>query len=363
MREVDQDIQERLLTDARAVLSAWRLDAGAWRLAGAIPGAQGGLWRPVVETDTGLWLLRKQAPDLTLDDMRFRHAYMEHLANAGLPVPRLLPTTEGRTWAPIQDGIYELQSYLPGDAFASDDSVTRVEDAAVRLGALHQAAASFGWAPHIWPEERSAIALAQAYTGRIRQAASAAWENSQVGRELVRVADACEERIAVASGTFDARPGLPNLHIHGDYLPHNLAFAGAQVCAIYDFDAARWERRIYELAYALVFFTGLGWSEGDPLTPPRVDDGLDIHYAHRFLAAYGNEAPPDEDEADLLGAALALVFPIAFANGVAEDLVFTDDYAEPPSQREALIRLGWAERFWLWLDRYEDALAQAWEGG
>jgi hypothetical protein len=94
-----------------------------------------------------------------------------------------------------------------------------------------------------------------------------------------------------------------------------------------------------------------------------VDDGLDIHYAQRFLTAYGNEAPPDVGEAGLLGAAVALVFPIAFANGVAEDLVFSDDYTELPNQREALIRLGWAERFWLWLDRYQDALAQAWEAG
>jgi len=27
---------------------------------------------------------------------------------------------------------------------------------------------------------------------------------------------------------------------------------------------------------------------------------------------------------------------------------------------DALARLAWADRFWLWLDRYRDTLGQAW---
>jgi len=350
-----------LLEEARDVLPAWRIPSDQWRMVGSLSGARGGSQYPVIETSSGAWMLRRQAPDLSLDDTRFRHAFMAHLTQAGLPVPTLLPTPEGRTWAITRDNVYELQAYMPGEPFSSDDSAARVESAASLLGALHQASADFPWAPYAWPEERSAPALAQSYTNLIRQAAQRFWAGSSVGAGLVRVADACDERIAAAAHALALTPAPPELHIHGDFQPHNLAYSGVATSALYDFDAARWEQRVYELAYALLFFTGLRWTEDEPLIPPRVDDGLDSLLTHRFLAAYGREAPPSEDEAPLVADALALVFPVAFANGVAEDLVFADDYADTPDEEDALARLNWADRFWLWLDRYRPTLAEAWE--
>lgn len=361
MQEPEPDIAAALLEEARDALSAWQVTPDQWRLAGALPGARGGLLRPAIETSSGVWMLRRQAPDLTLDDARFRHAFMAHLTQAGLPVPALLPTTDGPTWAIVSDSVYELQAYLPGEPFSADDNAARIESAASLLGALHQASAEFSWAPYTWPDDRSAAALAQAYTHLIRQAAEHNWAGSSIAAGLARVADACDARIATASHALALTPAPPELHIHGDFQPHNLAFTGATVAALYDFDAARWEQRIYELAYALLFFTGLRWTKGEPLTPPRVDDGLDTLLAHRFLAAYGREAPPSEDEAPLVADALALVFPIAFANGVAEDLVFAEDFTDTPDEEDALARLAWADRFWIWLDRYRPALAEAWE--
>jgi Ser/Thr protein kinase RdoA (MazF antagonist) len=361
MQDPEPSAAAALLAEAHEALSAWRIPPDQWRMAGALTGARGGLLRPVIETSAGVWVLRRQAPDISLDDTRFRHAFMSHLTQAGLPVPALLPTPEGRTWALARDSVYELQTYLPGEPFASEDSATRVESAASLLGALHQASAEFTWAPYAWPEERSAPALAQSYTNLIRQAGERDWAGSSIGAGLARVADACDDRIAAASYALALTPSPPELHIHGDFQPHNLAFTGSAASALYDFDAVRWEQRVYELAYALLFFTGLRWTENEPLTPPRADDGLDILLVHRFLAAYGREAPPSEDEAPLVADALALVFPIAFANGVAEDLVFADDFMDDPDEEDALARLAWADRFWLWLDRYRPALAEAWE--
>lgn len=363
MRQPGPDETAALLEETRDALSAWRLTPDQWRLVGALPGARGGLLRPVIENSAGRWTLRRQAPDLTQDDTRFRHAFMSHLAQAGLPVPALLPTPEGRTWAIAREGVYELQAYLPGEPFASNESAARVESAASLLGALHQASAEFTWTPYAWPEDRSAPELAQSYTALIRQAADNYWAQSSIGAGLSRVADACDDRIASATHALSFTPAPPELHIHGDFQPHNLAFSGSATSALYDFDAARWEQRVYELAYALLFFTGLRWTEGEPLIPPRVDDGLDILLVHRFLAAYGREAPPSEDEAPLVADALALVFPIAFANGIAEDLVFADDFEDTPDQEDALSRLAWADRYWLWLDRYRPTLAEAWENG
>ena len=363
MLTLDPDTHATLYTEAREALGAWGLGTGQWRLAGALPGAQGGLLRPVVRIEGAEWVVRRQAPELTENDTRFRHTFMRHLADTGLPIPALLARPDGHTWAVADGGIVELQQYLAGDSYTTDSPLARdqLAAAAQTLGALHQASAEFAWQPYRWPEERSAAALALAYTQLIREAGDSA-SSTQMRTGLERVADACEQRIAVAADLLAmGHPGPPQLHIHGDYQPHNLNFAEARVAAIYDFDAARWEQRIYELAYALMLFTGVRWEDKSPLTPALVDDGLDILRVHSFLAAYGREAPPAEDEAELLASALTLTLPIAFANGIAEDIIFTNDYEGSLDEGDALERLAWADRFWLWLDRYASTLAQAWE--
>ncbi len=359
----DPDKLEALAAETTTALAIWGLPESHWRIVGAVEGAQGRLLRPVVEIERRQWMLRRQTPDLTQSATLFRHSFMRHLRSAGLPVPTLRPLPDGQTWGLVDDTLYELQEYLPGDTYATDDSQARgrLASAAETLGALHQASAEFAWQPHLWPEERNAASLAQAYTQLIRQAGTEAGP-SQLGAGLLRIADACDARIAEAEQALTlSQPGPPQLHIHGDYQPHHLAFSGERVSAIYDFDAARWEQRVYELAYALLFFTGLRWDADTTLTPALVDDGLDILRAHSFLSAYGHEAPPAEDEAALLASALTLVFPIAFTNGIAEDIIFASEFEGDLDEEDALARLAWADRFWLWLDRYAAMLAQTWE--
>lgn len=363
MLTLDAQTLAALTAEARPALAAWRLQPGQWRIIDALAGAHGGLLRPVVEIEGQRWVLRRQAPDLTESDTRFRHTFMRHLRDVGLPAPQLRPRPDGHTWALADESIVELQEYLPGAPYMTEDPLARdrLAAAAETLGALHQASAEFAWQPYRWPEERSAAGLALAYTQRIRGAAEAA-PTERIRTGLERVADGCDERIASVTNLLTpGQPGPPELHIHGDFQPHNLAFSDARVSAIYDFDAARWEQRIYELAYALFFFTGLRWDADSPLTPALVDDGLDILRVHSFLAAYGREAPPAEEEAELLASALTLVFPVAFANGVAEDIIFAGDYEGELDEDDALARLAWADRFWLWLDRYASTLAQAWD--
>ena len=354
-----------LLDDnAIEVLSYWDLRVGAWQTVGFVAGSLDGVSRPIIAIGDARYVLRHQAPDLTENDTLFRHAFMRHLATAAeLPIPPLLPRPDGHTYAVVEDGIYELQGWRDGSHYVSDDPEEddEMESAARALGRLHQASADFEWQPHIWSAERSAASLAQAYCTLIRERSGASGLPETVAAGLARVADTCDERLDAAVEALETGTRPPELHIHGDYQPHNLAFSGGEISAIYDFDAARWERRVDELAYALLYFTGVRWDERPTVTPPLVGDGLDVPLVERFLAAYGDEAPPADGEARLLADALALTFPIVFANGVAEDLIFPDAYDAAPSEQDALARLHWADTFWLWLDRYRPMLAEAWE--
>jgi Ser/Thr protein kinase RdoA (MazF antagonist) len=350
--------------EALPVLALWGFEPGEVKALGALLGMAGTMRRPVVEIHGSRYLVRRQPPDLTEADLRFRHAFMGHLMADGLPVPELLHRPDGTTFAIADDGLYEVQRWLDGVPFVTEDSAEdrSIEAAARTLGRLHQASAGFEWQPHRWPEERSAGGLANAYIALIRRAADRA-ELPAVANGLMRIADACQARADAALAALAVEPAPPQLHIHGDYQAHNLRFGLGGVSALYDFDAARWEPRLIEVAYSLLFFTGVRWDEASSPTPPLVDDGLDILRVHRYLGAYGREAPPAEGEAQLLADALALVLPIVFVNGIGEDIIFPDDFAGETDDEDVLMRLEWADSFWLWLDRYRDTLAQAWESG
>jgi Ser/Thr protein kinase RdoA (MazF antagonist) len=356
-----------LLEDnAVEVLSLWGLRPGDAQVVGVITSGLEGHSRPIVTIGGARYVLRRQPADLSEADTVFRHTFMRHLATRNVSVPDLLPRPEGYTYAVLEDGIYELQAWREGRRYVSGDpdEPEMQEAAAAALGALHQASGEFQWQPHRWPEARSPLAVAQTYTALIRRRSEGSTLPASVARGLARIADGCDARLDAAAASLDAPPRPPELHIHGDFQPHNLAFAhgaGQGLVAIYDFDAARFERRIDELAYALLYIAGARWDERTTVTPPLVADGLDVLATHRFLAAYGREAPPAEGEAGLLADALMLAFPVVFANGIAEDLVFLEDYNGPPEEEEALARLHWGDTLWLWLDRYRGTLAQAWE--
>ena len=343
-------------------ISHWGAEPGSWQLVGFVRSAIQNIARPIIEIAGERYVLRRQPADLTENDTIFRHAFMRHLRAQGLPVPDLLQRPDGQTYTMLEDGIYELQTWLDGQEYLSNGPASdeRIEQAGATLALLHQASSTFQWRQHQWPLERSTAAIAQAYIGLIHSKAEdqALSETARAGLE--RIAYECTNRLDDAVEALGQMPGPPELHLHGDYQAHNLSYSGANVSAIYDFDTTHWGRRIDELAYSLLYFTGVRWDGSSGVTPPLAPEGLDLSCAQLYLNSYGREAPPAEGEAKLLGAALTLAFPVVFANGVMEDVMFPEDFEEAPEEPDILERLQWGETFWLWLDRYQESLGQAW---
>ncbi|HLZ20525.1 MAG TPA: phosphotransferase [Ktedonobacterales bacterium] len=341
---------------------------------------------PIVEVMRSSVVVRRQSLSVSERTIVARHMFMRYLAMRGLPVPALLDRPDGTTYAlvpvvpltdpqqasgftyVIEDAIYEVQTYAHGRRFVTDGPGEDIylEAAAETLAALHRASLDFPGPINRWPHERAMLAIAQASLTRIADSAREANISHPIAVGMRRLARESAQWIAAAEARLAAHPEIPWLHVHGDYQPHNLAFEADHVCAIYDFDATHWDRRVLELAYALLTFAGLRWGEGAALaisaqTPPLVEHGLDIERARAFLTAYGQSAPPQPGEADLLGDALLLMLPIVFANGVAEDIVLGDGETRlihPP--REWRAHLAWAETFPTWIEAHRATLGDAW---
>lgn len=344
---------------------------------------------PIVEVMQTPVVVRRQSLSLSEHHTMARHVFMRYLTARGLPVPALLERPDGSTHAlvpvvpltdpqratgityVIENAIYEIQTYIAGRRFVTSGPGEDIylHAAAQTLAALHRASLDYPGSLRHWPRERTLPDMSQAYLERIAGAGYGGDVSRSIASGLRRLARASARWVAAAAATLDAHPDLPWLYTHGDYHPHNLTFTGDRVCAIYDFEAMHWDRRVLELAYALLAFTGLRWDDdtasGAPApTPPLVEHGLDLERAKAFLVAYGKVAPPRPGEADVLGDALLVVLPILFANGVAEDLVFVAREPHPVHPpRECRAHLAWAETFPTWIEAHRATLRDAWQHG
>ena len=374
-------------------LSYWGYRPELWKIVGFTASAAERLYaaspvaHPIVEVMQTPVVVRRQFLGVTERDIIARHAFMRYLTEQGLPVPALLSRLDGSAYAiipvvPLTDPqqasgfsyvlenvIYEAQSYIPGRRFVTDGPAEDgyLAAAAQTLAQLHRTSFDYPGPTYTWPEERGALAVAQVYLTRIAEASHARGLARPIATGLRRLAREGARWATEAVARLEGNTTLPRLHIHGDYQPHNLAFEADHVCAIYDFDAMRWDWRLLELAYALFTFTGLRWEDDAALptpapTPPLVARGLDSDRAEAFLAAYGQIAPPHPGEAEYLGDALLLALPVIFANAVAQDLITVEGEAQnnhPP--RECREHLAWAETFPAWVEENRAPLREAWE--
>jgi Ser/Thr protein kinase RdoA (MazF antagonist) len=252
-----------------------------------------------LRTPRGIYLLKRRAPGR--DDpyrVAFSHSLQLHLAEKSYPVPRLIGTRRGNN-SMLQLGgrIYELFEYRPGTRF--DGSVHATEHAGAALAALHRLLADFE--PPFEPPRGSFHAAAgiEARLARIPGAVAnrePATNPESLGRTCENLKKAYFEAAEHVdrTGYGDWRPGI----IHGDWHPGNILYSpgeGGPVSAVLDFDSARLEPTMADVANAVLQFS---------MTMPAVDDSaqgakdLDVERMRRLVRGYnrvaGNAVGPDE---------------------------------------------------------------------
>lgn len=257
----------------------------------------------IFETPDGKKMLKRYKETLIPAAVLHEHSILTYLAQIGFPAPRLARTIsgdtllqkEGRCYAVFEflEGYFQYHNYLllPGQL---RQFITASGKA---LGTLHSTLQDFTpegyhpngfksrtegrWRELDWFDEkleqcRQNLPRLQSRDGRVAGdmfSEHAGWVEATL-HEL-------DERIDVAA--------LPRVIIHGDYGPYNLFFKREAPTVILDFELARLDWRLADLAMALPAFAN-----------SRL--GFSLQKMRCFLEGYRAGCPIDAEELRLLPA-------------------------------------------------------------
>ena len=353
--------EEEDLLDLNEVMRAFGIDE--WTNLGPVESAHSENLSLLVDVQGQRYVLRERPEGLLGEDPQHRYDFQHYLQRAGIPVPDMRLTLLGKPAAILEEDSFELQQWVAGELFSTTDrrSLKWVESAGTMLGRIHQASRGYNGHQHSWPSEAHMGSVVQSYLNLARS------KSDEIGvlavsSALANWADQWEAVLPAAMMSLGAgKASLPELHIHGDYHALNLRFDDAGITAVMGLEASRWEKRIFEVAYALFYFSALRWEPGESLTRPLVKRGFDPEWSRLFLQAYAEIYPPIRGEAALLGDALNIISPIATINGPLEDLFYVQEEFDETLIEDVMERLSWAASLPAWLARVRRSLAEMWE--
>lgn len=231
-----------------------------------------------IATSGGDVVVRVHRPWTTPQRLQAVHAVQDRIRELGIPVPHVLPATDGRTWSVIPGDsatgppraygrLVEVSEYIPSDP--DRYSRARAERTLGVLPALHAALATIDLATLPEPDycAFADAPLARAMLDETDGAFAhlrghggfeAAMDVRHRTRALVERIAGCRERDPL---------DLPRQIVHGDVKYGNVLTLGLDVVldvvGVIDFDFMAVRTRIFDLAYALYHCLTLLRTEGD----------------------------------------------------------------------------------------------------
>lgn len=266
-----------------------RFDIGALKSAkGIAEGVENSNY--LVETEGGRFILTLYEKRVDESDLPFFMALIDHLADAGCPVPRAIHDREGTVIHQLCGRPACLIEFKSG---VSVDRPTPNEAhaAGAALGQMHNALSDFD-------------------LNRENSLSLPGWQRlaNEMGTDLDSITPGLTRRVADELEFLNAQwpTDLPRSVIHADMFPDNVLMLGGQVSAIIDFYFACTEIRAYDLAV-----THSAWCfgpDGDSFDPD-VSDAL----LNGYRAAYGLSGPENTALSILArGAALRFLLTRAY---------------------------------------------------
>ncbi len=239
----------------------------------------------LLRSERGEFLLKRRARGK--DDpfkVAFSHALQLYLANKQFPLPHLLGTRNDNN-SMLQWGglVYELFEYIHGTGY--DSSLEATYESGKILALYHKLLRDYTpeYDPPVgsYHNSKAINSSLDQIPATLNRGNGAVKVNPEVIANTVKY---LREVYLEAATKVDAAglPDWPLQIVHCDWHPGNMLFRNHRVVAVIDYDAARLQQRIIDLANGVLQFSILGGSD-DPTTWP---DYLDESRYKRFIRGY-----------------------------------------------------------------------------
>lgn len=244
------------------------------------------------------WLLKRYKTSLDDRDIAVEHAVLQRLSEIGFRAPRLRRGPSGTTVVHLDGARLALFELAVGHlhpherVFSPPDRRRLEEEAGALLGDLHQALCGFeppaasdnGFASLSGPRVR-AVGW---FTERLALLANSTMPRDRERREVAREAGWISSELDRLDTLLEAAAPRRTV-VHGDYGPYNLLLKAGRTPLVIDFELARIDWRLTDLATAIPRFA-------------QRRTGFDRSAARRFLAGYRARTSIGPEELALLPA-------------------------------------------------------------
>ena len=236
----------------------------------------------IVEAEKGKYLFKRRARGKDdLPKVAFTHDIQLALASQNFPLPHLIGTRNDNNSMLVRNNlIYELFEYIEGAGY--DGSLESTFSAGRILGLYHKLLMDFRSS---YKPPTGSYHNAKAIHQAIHNTTTSLPMDTRPAAEVVtRTVQTLEEAyLFCAEETNDL--GLKDWGVqivHGDWHPGNMLFRDRHVVAVIDYDAARLQQRVIDLANGAIQFSIIGGGED----PTKWPDYVDKTRFKRFMRGY-----------------------------------------------------------------------------
>lgn len=280
-------VRDRFAADELAIVLS-HFDLGVIQAIQEFPRGSRKAPKLLIQSDKGTFLLKRRAKGK--DDpfkVAFCHSMQLHLMDRAFPLPRLIGTRkDNNSMLQLKGAIYEVFEYITGSGY--DNSPEATQDSGRTLALFHKLIAEYT-AEYEPPKgsyhaTRSVQAAMQAVPGSLMKAdpktASAPDQLQKLAAYLLRAYNEAAVR-ANELGLSD----WPMQIIHSDWHPGNMLFRKTRVVAVIDYDTARIQQRVIDVANGALQFSIIGGGDDAAQWP----DDIDLTRFKRFMKGYDSE--------------------------------------------------------------------------
>lgn len=225
----------------------------------------------VIDAHRGKFLFKRRARgknDLT--KVAFTHQLQLALAQQNFPLPHLLGTRDDNNSMLVHDGnIYELFEFIAGGNY--DGSLEATMSAGRVLGLYNKLLGGFrsDYKPPTG-SYHDTKAIHQAIRNTVSSLPLESRPSTEVISQTIDYLEHVYKQCAAEANELGLKDWPPQI-VHGDWHPGNMLFRDKTVVAVIDYDAARLQQRVIDLANGALQFSIIGGGEDTSKWPEYVD--------------------------------------------------------------------------------------------